>query len=1162
MRTLVKLRKCSFALLFAALFTPGALHAQVTGAISGQVTDPSQAAVPGATVVASNAATNSVQSSVTNGTGEYHLLALVPGTYTIKISAPGFETFLTTRIDVKVNDQLRIDATLTVGGREENVTVEANQVQVESDSTQLGGVVEAKQMVAMPLNGRSFLDLLGLQPGVMPVTSGTVPSDRPVSGQIGNPGNVSVNGQPETGNAFLVNGGDVNESKNMGAGLIPNLDSIAEFRLITNSFDAEYGKVSGAVMNAITKSGTNRLHGDAFEFLRNNALDATNYFDTSKAELHQNQFGYALGGPFLKDRLFWFSDYQGTRQIAGASTGDVFLPSDNEREGMFGSGALTGSVNGPAWAATLSSRLGTTVTNGEPYSSVFPGGVIPASAIDKVATNVLPYIPQLNPGQNFYSDNSGKGTIRDDKTGQRVDLDTKKLGTLSFYYHFDDSTVYSPLGASSQADSVPGFSATTPSRAQMFVISDIRTFGSSVVNEARASYFRTSIQTANPDSGFADLSSLGFTTGVGTLGINPSGPTGYKQIVPQILTNEFQIGNGFLNLYQANNTIQTSDSVSLLKGAHSLKAGADFRYYQLNVRNICAPFGQFTFNGTETGDDFADFLLGAPNYYVQCTMQFQDDRSRYGGFFAQDTWKMKPNLTLNYGVRWDINMPWYDTQGKTETIIQGEQSTVFPTAPLGYVMPGDPGVPSTVSPTGFHNFAPRIGLAWSPAAEDGFLGKLLGGAGKTSIRAAYGIYYLGAADLGNFGIIGDAPFGIYWQSTAPTLFELPFETRATGAAQLNPFPFTFPVPGSPANKTLNFSQFYPLYSPGYNVKNRITYAEHYHLTLQRELSRSMVFTLGYVGTGSHRLEVNEQPNYGNTSLCLSLSQPSEVAPGSQTCGPYAESSIFTTAGGSTIYGTLQGLGNQALGESNGGHVVFDPTPIVSNEANANYNSLQTSLERKADNLSFLVAYTYSKSIDNTGAETGGNLNPFYPRQGRSLSAFDMEHNLVASYNYNLPFQRALGSAPRRLTDGWSISGITRVTTGLPVTLTENDDAGLTFISTDFPVQIAPVKTQNPRNATNTYFNASTAFRAENPGEHSSLPARFFFGPGITNTDLGLSKSTRIKEGVALLFRAEFFNTFNHANFSNPVGNITSGNFGNITSAGSPRIGQLAAKVTF
>ncbi|WP_446744092.1 TonB-dependent receptor domain-containing protein [Silvibacterium acidisoli] len=1158
----MKVKWCLFFWLAAAVFVAPAFS-QVNGAISGRVFDSSEAALPGAEVVATNSSTNAAQKVVSDQSGQYSFLALPPGPYTLTVTASGFKTFTATGIDLKVNDQLQIDARLTLGNVQQSVSVQADAVQVETENTQLGGVVESKQMLAMPLNGRSYLDLLGLQAGVVPVTSGTVPSDRTVSGQIGNPGNVSVNGQPETGNSFMVNGADVNESKNMGAGLIPNLDSIAEFRLITNSFSAEYGKFSGAIMNAITKSGTNSIHGDAFEFLRNDAFDARNYFDPSKAELHRNQFGYAVGGPFWRNRLFWFSDYQGTRQVQGSSTGQVNLPTDAQRAGNFGPGAFVdGSgnptvVQGAYWAQLLSSRLGKTVTAGEAYNDIFPNGVIPQAAFDKVSTNVEPYIPNLPAGQPVYSYNSGKNTITDDKIGERVDLDTKSAGTLSFYYHFDNTTVDSALGG----NNLPGFATASPSRAQMFTAGDVKTIGPTMVNESRISFFRTYVQTANPTSGFASLSSLGFTTGVGTNGINPSGPAGYQEVVPEIATNEFSLGNTFLNLKQVNNTFGIWDNFTKIVNNHTLKFGADGRYYQVIVRNICAPFGNFTFNGSETGSDFADFLLGAPNYYVQCTEQLQDNRSRYGGFFAQDSWKAKPNLVLNLGVRWDISMPWYDTQGKTETIVQGEQSQVFPLSPLGYVVPGDPGVPSTVSPTGFHNFAPRLGLAWQPGGGDNFFGKMLGGPGKTSIRAAYGLYYVGAADLGNFGIIGDAPFGIYWQSTSPSLFDTPFQTRATGASQGNPFPFTFPVPGSPANKSLSFDKFYPLYSPGYNVKNAITYAEHYHLTIQRELSKSMVATIGYVGTEAHRLEVNLQPNLGDAALCQSLSQPQDVAPGTQQCGPYSEPSVYTRADNSTVYGTLVGLGNQQLGETTShGKVTFDPTPIVSNLGNSNYNALQLTLERRANNFSFLAAYTYSKSIDNVF----NSLNPFHPAQSRALSAFDMRNNFVISYSYNIPFDQAFGSVSKRATTGWSISGITRATSGLPVALTENDDAGLTYYpALDFPVQTGAVKKMDPHKNGGFFFNGNDSFRPENLGEHSATPVRFFSGPGIETTDLGLSKSIPIHDNVSLMIRGEFFNIFNHTNFINPVGNITnSGQFGQVISSRDPRIGQVAAKITF
>src|SRR6185369_6194433 len=279
--------------------------------------------------------------STSGSDGSFRVLALPAGTYNLTASATGFRKFTATNIDLKVNDQLHLDVILLVGSTSENVNVEANALQVETESTQMGDVIESQKMLSLPLNGRSYLDLLGLQAGVVPVTSESIQQDRPVSGYIKSPGNVSVNGQRETANAFLVNGGDVSEGRNLGAGLIPNLDSVEEFRLITNSFDAEYGKFSGSVMNAITKSGTNRIHGTAFEFLRNDILDATTYFTTAKSELHRNQFGYAIGGPFWKNKVFWFTDYQGTRQVVGHETGIVSLPTALQRQGIFGPGVLT-----------------------------------------------------------------------------------------------------------------------------------------------------------------------------------------------------------------------------------------------------------------------------------------------------------------------------------------------------------------------------------------------------------------------------------------------------------------------------------------------------------------------------------------------------------------------------------------------------------------------------------------------------------------------------------------------------------------------------------------------------------------------------------------------------------------------------------------------------
>ncbi len=846
--------------MVSMLLLPGTLLADVTGAISGVVHDSSQAAVKGVRIRITNTQTNLSLDTTTADDGSYRFLALPVGTYNLSAAITGFQQYNATGIVLQVNDQLRIDITLKVGSINEQITIQANAAQVETESTQLGDVIDSKKMLALPLNGRSYLDLLGLQAGVAPTTAGTIGGDRPVSGYIQNAGNISVNGQRETANAFLVNGGDVSEGRNLGAGLVPNLDSVEEFRLITNSFDAEYGKFSGAVMNAITKSGTNGFHGDVFEFLRNDKLDAKNYFftDQPKSELRRHQFGFTAGGPFWKDKLFWFTDYQGTRQVQGAEVSNVAVPSADQLAGQFDPSILTGTVDGtsggvcPAcgWPDKLSQRLGYTVTAGEPYSfagctltsqCVFPGGLIPQAAWAPPAAGILPFIPAPNNANGTYSNNSQRDRITDNKIGERVDFNSRKTGNWSFYYHFDDSTVNSALP--SGGASVPGFPAVTPTRAQEFVISNNKTIGSTAVNEARLTFFRTATHLDNPSGGQASLASLGFVTGVGTLGIIPDATPGFPEYVPQIYFNNFALGTPSLITFQPNNTYTASEGFSKIFGKHTLKFGGEYRYLQVNERNLASQDGAFVFDGTVTGNDFADYLIGTPTGsgggYTQAALQLLDSRTRYGGAYVQDTWKATSNLTLNLGLRWEASMPWYDTQGKIQTWVKGEQSTVFPNSPQGLVYPGDPGIPKTLAPTRYNNFGPRLGLAYSPGFSSGVLGKVFGGPGKSSIRASYGMYYTSVEDLNLFYEVGDAPFGLYWTSPGPVDFAEPFRNRLDGGTdgEGQRFPFTVPIPGSPSNKTLDFSVYEPLsYFPGYDIHNRLPYAEHFNLSFQRELS--------------------------------------------------------------------------------------------------------------------------------------------------------------------------------------------------------------------------------------------------------------------------------------------------------------------------------------
>ena len=1212
-----KLRYFAFPysiVLMLLMIVSNPAHADVTGAITGVVRDSGQAVLVGAKVTILNSQTNLSQSTISAADGSYRFLALAAGTYKITVSAPGFRPYSTNEITVEVNDQLKLDITLEVGTVIEVVDVSGNIVHVETENTQLGDVIDSKKMLALPLNGRSYLDLLGLQAGVAPTTAGTIGGDRPVSGYISNAGNISVNGQRETANAFLVNGGDVSEGRNLGAGLVPNLDSVEEFRLITNSFDAEYGKFSGAVMNAITKSGTNRFHGDVFEFLRNDKLDAKNYFltDQPKSELRRHQFGFTAGGPFWKNKLFWFTDYQGTRQVQGAEVSEVPVPSAAELGGQFDPSLLTGTVDGVAggWPTELSNRLGgQTITVGEPYSfagcastadCVFPGGLIPKAAWAAPAVGILPYIPAPTNADGTYSNNSQRDTVTDNKIGERVDFNSQKTGNWSFYYHFDDSTVLSafPSGGAN----VTGFPAVTPTRAQEFVISDAKTIGTTAVNEARLTFFRTSTHLTNPTGGEASLASLGFVTGLGSLGIIPQATPGFPEYVPQIYLDQLglTLGTPSLITFQPNNTYTVSDGFSKAMGRHTLKLGGEFRYLQVNERNLASQDGAFVFDGSATGVDFADYLLGEPTGagggYTQAALQLLDSRTRYGGAYVQDSWKATPNLTLNLGLRWEVSMPWYDTQGKIQTWVKGEQSTVFPNSPQGLVYPGDPGIPKTLAPTRYDNFGPRLGLAYSPSFSDGVLGKIFGGPGKSSIRASYGLYYTSVEDLNLFYEVGDAPFGLYWTSPGAVDFAEPFRNRLDGGTdgEGQRFPFTVPIPGSPANKTLDFSVYEPLsYFPGYDVHNKLPYAEHFNFSIQRELSKSTVLTVSYVGTEGHRLIAQTEANPGNAAFCKQLNAQGYTDPSNNAsqCGPNVEQDTFTL-GANTVYGTRNTLLNPnycpgaqslCLGFGN----TF--TKLVANSA---YNSGQVTVEHKAGDLNFSASYTLAKALDDSSA-FGELINFSNAKLSRGLSSTDVHQNFVVSYVWEMPFHRYFHRMPK-LTEGWQLQGITRFATGFPVQIGEGNpieagsplcpsnecagDASLTGSpSTDMPNLVGPIHIHNPRNTTSrTYFDQSAFtgtvcalvpqvvngpgfLTGSDCGSFGSANRRFFHGPGFNNTDFGISKMIPVNEAMHFEIRGEFFNIFNHTQFNNPSGDISSSNFGNVTSAHDPRIGQVSAK---
>jgi carboxypeptidase family protein len=1177
------------------------VRADVYGVILGTVTDPSGAVVPGAKVVLQNNHTGLKREAQTDAAGNYEFLAIPVGEdYAVVVEASGFRKSTQTGIKLLVDQRFRADFRLEVGSTTQEVSVSANAAQVETVSTQLGDVIQDKKMEDLPLNGRSYLDLMGLQAGVAPINTSSTGAGQPVSGNITG-GLLSVNGQREDANLFMVNGGNVEEVGNNGTSILPTLDSIQEFRLLTNSFDAEYGNFSGAIMNAVTKSGTNSLHGTAFEFLRNQKLDSRNFFDYNQVNsitgqeipnsaigvFRRNQFGGVVGGPILKDRLFFFVDYQGTREARGASTGIVPVPSFLEQSGNFsdvgttGYAPFTGSVRGDnnpadgAMPTVLSQRLGYTVVSGEPYYApgcntladaqagmcVFPNMMIPQSVWSSAAKGLLHFIPAptgtLSTGTPFFSSSSLPATTRDDKFAPRIDLVNKLTGNWNFYYHFDDASVVNPYASSN----IPGFTATSPSRAQQINIGNTRTFSSSSVNEFRANFVRVAYPGTTPTGGVGKVSSFGFLeSGLGLLPQNP-----LVEGVPHISLNQLGLSFGAaLPSGLTQNAYTFQDSFSRIVGRHTVKFGGLFGYSQWNQVDGGSLDGVYGFNGTETGNDFADFLIGAPDQFHQDSDTWIQSRVKTAAAFAQDSFRVRSNLTVNYGLRWELGEPWYDTKNRLQAFVPGLQSTLYPNSPKGWVFPLDPGISRTLAPTQLHNFPPRLGVAYSPNSTGGLLGKLFGGPGKTSIRAAAGMFYTSFNTNWQGYEEGDPPFSNYF--VVPTLIYLeePYKSRLSGN---NPGQ-RFPVP--PLSPNVSFASFLPINGVGYQTTNVTPYAEDFNFTLQRQIARSTVVTLGFVGTRAHHLFSELEYNPGNIAKCLEIANLYAAAgQAGSGCGPFGEDNIYSI-NGQTFYGTRPYSVTSGRYLSQGLLDFLDST-WETTMGNSNYNALQVSVNKMAGPVRFLAAYTYSKSLDEA-SQFLDLIDPYNFRLSKALSVFDLTHNFVVSYSYDLPLHRlahAQSGVLHGILAGWTFSGITRFSTGVPVSLSEGDDQSLCGCellgtsSVDFPdYNDQPIHYYNPRNSTGFQQFSTTPFSRELLGQQGTANRRFFHGPGLNNWDISFFKNVHINERVSLDIRAEFFNAFNHAQFNNPVGSFSASNFGDVVSANSPRIGQVAAKIHF
>lgn len=1257
----LRFRSSAVCLTVLLSLIPSTLFAQGTsGRIIGRVADASGAVLANVKVTLVNEGTNVSRDALTNANGDYDLIEVPVGTYRLEFNLTGFKKNVRRGVALDINQVITLNMTMQVGAAQEVVDVTSEAPLVETTSTQLGAVVNDRAVSELPLNSRDTYQFLQLQPGVM----STVGSSNTIVYGQGQAGAVSVNGGRGRANNFSVNGGDANDQFVNLPTVQPSPDSIQEFRVLTNTFDAEYGRNSGSVVNVVTKSGTNDVHGNFYEFFRNTVLNANPYCFTAvqgipcdKPKFNQNQFGGTLGGPIKKDRTFFFTSYEGRRIRQGIPSPLVFVPTASERpsatqpfadfssESPF-AGTLTNAfaLNQRPKCVTAAGSA-PNIPDGLAYSAVFPGNIIPLGCLDPTAVDLLQYVP--TPANN----NSALVTTpvqpeRADQFTLKIDHRINDKQNLSFYYYFDDHHVVFPFAQFQAAGAnVPGFGSTTNERFQQYNLSHTWTINNTTVNEFRFNYnreaqrtfqrptFTTTVQNSCPPAPAWLTAGTGgpvpcFSDGTpaNTLGIHPNLGSKFEGLPFIQLSGGFTIGNnGEGEVPQVGNSFQWSDSVSKIVGTHSFKFGADVRRQRFDQTLYFDVNGEFFVDGTSTnspiGDTvFSDFMLGFPGSYGQGSAQVEHVRDTGFYLFAQDSWKIKPNLTLNYGLRWELNTPIADVSKHVQTFRPGQVSTVFPCentantdcssmTPVGLVVPGDAGVPNGLTQTYYKAFAPRIGIAWSP-----------GTSGKTSIRAGWGLFYNPIEQLVLEQFSAEPPFG---GSTFPfnTMFNTPFQDQSGTFTYPNPFGLPSlsgvngilnPTRGQPVDwgmfrPILLFGQFQP--------KMRSQYSAQYNLTIERELTRDMKLQVGYVGSQGHRLLATHDLNYGNPQTCLDLN----AVLGDGTCGQYFADSTFTIPGGTvlpvdfhlpyaqnnsvipagTTLGpngiTLVGLRRYSSPQCDpltGTGCPADGIPVFSSIfaqdtiANSAYNSLQASLDKRfAHGLQLTAAYTFSKSFDEASSFEG-ILNPIDPRISRSLSVFDARHRFVLSYYWELPIQHYDG-AKGKLLNGWALSGITTFQTGFPIRITSAADNELMY-SFDFelpgePAQLAPLHTLRPQSNNNYFFNPNSF--TENASDNSQPPcsAGAVFGcfdpalfgtlgtarrteccgPHISNTDFAILKTISLSETKRIDFRAELFNIFNHTQFFNPDGNTTDGQqFGQVGQSRDPRLLQFALKFFF
>jgi len=1145
-------------------FCQGSEAQNVYAALHGTVTDATGAVIPGATVSALNTSTGIKTVTKADKSGYFIFPQLqVGGPYTVAIAAAEFQKFETTGLILNVNDNREVNAKLVIGAASQTVEVSAQAVQVETSNTQLEQIATADQLEEIPLEGRDPAGLQKLETGVVES------SDRF--------GTFSSNGNQTAQNSYMLNGVDINDPALQSEGIQVNPDALAEENIVTSTMNPEFARNSGATVNQILKSGTNSLHGSGFEFYRDTFMNNGNYFSQTRPVFHQNLYGGTLGGPVFKNKLFFFTAYQGYRNRTSTTTIANTLDSD-QFAGQFSADTnyAMGAANNAPFDNTVVLPNGqnpcpnipakiysdSLTCKGMPFAyNGFPAGTpwivafdnggagnanvsVPTSTWDSAASKLISkFVPAANDGPSLYNFNAAN-TAAQDQGIIRIDYTPNSKDSIWASTVFQSSPSFNTLAFG--GGSFPGFGQTGANHYKLFSVSWTHTFSPTMLNELRASYYRNPFGAVSPAQ-IVSPNSFGFS-------ISPQDP---QSGVPYIgVGNYFSLGFSYEGPQPRLDTNLTySDGFTWVKGNHSVKFGGSFE--QFRVRN---PFdlynnGYYAFGGGGTytsGDPLIDFATGVPDFYAQTNNGFINAVSEELYGYLQDNWKISPSLTFNYGVAWDVEKPNTNHQDGGLGIVcwanSSSTSTVFAGGPPGLSWPGDPGCNNAGSPVAHYNrFGPRLGLAWSPSTGPS---KIIGapGAHDFSIRAGFGVYYNRDQEEQSLQNLEDPPFlhvsygaGDFGGSPA---FDNPFADVAGNGSEANPFPLAQVTKGA----TVNWTNYLELELAAFDKSYSVPYTYNYNLNVQRSLGGNFVAQVGYVGSVSHRLaswyEGDPITSAGHTA-CLA-----------DTAGCAADPQYIHrdypqyTAQPANYFG----------------YPWYLTVGMQNSEGSSNYNSLQASLiKAPSHGLQFTTAYTYSHSLDNgSGYEssTGGagrvhNYTPGFAYLNYGDSDFDTRQRLSASYVYTVPLAPSLkGSVlAREFLGGWGIGGISAFQTGFPVGINEGTQRSLWcdsqsyFGCGDVPqTSSGRVRELNPRATGHPWFSTST-FSTEPLGTFGNTRRNFFHGPGFDYTNLQLSKSIHFTSDAKryIQMRLEAFNAFNHANFANPSGTFLNPTFGSITS---------------